>query len=213
VKATNGDTFLGGEDFDNVILKHLVAEFKKEVRRTTLARSRFERCLPLGLCLTRLHVGYDGVCDQTGVDLSGDRLAMQRLRESSEKAKVELSSTLQTEVNIPYITSTAKGPLHLLKKISRSELERLTDSLIQRSVGPCEACIKDANIAKKDIHEVLLVGGMTRMPKVQQTVEKFFGKPPNKSVNPDEVVAAGASIQVSSAPLGLLCLLCLLSST
>ncbi len=120
---------------------------------------------------------------------------MQRLREASEKAKVELSSTMQTEVNIPYITSTAKGPLHLVKKMTRAELERLTDSLIQRSVGPCEACIKDANIPKKDIHEVLLVGGMTRMPKVQQTVEKFFGKPPNKSVNPDEVVAAGAAIQ------------------
>jgi molecular chaperone DnaK len=163
VKATNGDTFLGGEDFDHVILNHLVDSFKKE----------------------------------HGVDLSKDRLAMQRLREAAEKAKCELSSTKETTINIPYITSNAKGPLHMDKKFTRAELERLVDPLISKTVAPCEACLKDANIQKKDIHEVILVGGMTRMPKVQETVQKFFGKTPNKSVNPDEAVAAGAAIQGS----------------
>jgi molecular chaperone DnaK len=161
VKATNGDTFLGGEDFDNVILKWFITEFKKE----------------------------------SGIDLSGDRLAVQRLREAAEKAKCELSSTASTEVNLPFITADAKGPKHLNKKMTRAQLEQLTDHLIQRTVEPCEKCLKDAAVKKQDIHEVLLVGGMTRMPKVQTLVEKFFGKAPNKSVNPDEVVAAGAAIQ------------------
>jgi len=161
VKATNGDTFLGGEDFDNVLLHHLLQEFKKE----------------------------------TNIDLSKDKLAMQRLREASEKAKIELSSTLQTEINLPYITADASGPKHLNVKMTRAKYEALVDNLIQKTIPPCENCLRDAKLAKKDIDQVILVGGMTRMPKVQKLVEDFFGKAPSKGVNPDEVVAAGAAIQ------------------
>lgn len=161
VKATNGDTFLGGEDFDVVFLEWLIKEFK----------------------------------ESTGVDLSKDRLAVQRLREASEKAKIELSSTVQTEVNLPYIASNASGPLHMKKNITRAQYEGLVDHLIQKTQGPTAKCLKDANVSKSDIQEVLLVGGMTRMPAVQTLVKNFFGKAPNKSVNPDEVVAAGAAIQ------------------
>ncbi|KAL6044143.1 Stress-70 protein, mitochondrial [Balamuthia mandrillaris] len=161
VKATNGDTFLGGEDFDNALLDYLVDEFKK----------------------------------QEGIDLSKDKLAMQRLREAAEKTKCELSSTVQTEINLPYITAGPAGPKHLNLKITRALLEKLTDKLIQRTIEPCRACLKDAGLDTKDIGSVLLVGGMTRMPKVQETVKKFYNKEPNKSVNPDEAVAMGAAIQ------------------
>jgi molecular chaperone DnaK len=161
VKATNGDTFLGGEDFDVVLLEFLIADFKKE----------------------------------TGVDLSKDRLAVQRLREAAEKAKIELSSTVQTEIYLPYITSDATGPRHLKVKLTRAQYENMVDALLQRTKMPTEKCIKDAGIQKSDLAEVLLVGGMTRMPAVQTLVQKIFGKPGNKSVNPDEVVAAGAAIQ------------------
>mmetsp|Transcript_14583 Transcript_14583/g.22129 ORF Transcript_14583/g.22129 Transcript_14583/m.22129 type:complete len:664 (+) Transcript_14583:72-2063(+) len=161
VNATNGDTFLGGEDFDHVILEHLKNHFKTE----------------------------------TGIDLSNDKLALSRLREAAEKAKCELSSTLETEVNLPYITADATGPKHLQLKLKRSEFERLADTLVSRTIPPVEACLKDANLKKSDVDAILLVGGMTRMPKVQETVENFFGKAPNKGVNPDEVVASGAAIQ------------------
>jgi len=161
VKATNGDTFLGGEDFDNELVNYLVAEFKKE----------------------------------QGVDLSSDRLALQRLREAAEKAKVELSSTVNTEISIPFITATQSGPLHLNNKLSRSKFEQITNHLIERCIEPCKACIRDARISTKDIHEVILVGGMTRVPKVVETAAKLFGKDPYKGVNPDEAVAVGAAIQ------------------
>jgi molecular chaperone DnaK len=161
VLSTNGDTFLGGEDFDQRIMDFLVDEFKKE----------------------------------SGMDLKKDQLALQRLKDSAEKAKIELSSSAQTEVNLPYITADASGPKHLVVKLTRSKLESLVDELIQRSVGPCQTAIKDAGISIADIDEVILVGGMTRMPKVQETVEKLFGKAPRKDVNPDEAVAAGAAIQ------------------
>jgi len=161
VKATNGDTFLGGEDFDNVILEHLVKEFKK----------------------------------QEGIDLSKDKLALQRLREAAEKTKCELSSTVQTDVNLPFITATAEGPKHLSMKMTRATLESLVDKLIQRTVEPCKACLSDARLETKDIATVILVGGMTRMPKVQETVKNLFGKQPSKGVNPDEAVAMGAAIQ------------------
>jgi len=161
VKSTNGDTFLGGEDFDIVLLNHLISSFKSE----------------------------------TGIDLSSDRLAVQRLREAAEKAKIELSSTIKTEISLPFITADSSGPKHLNMDMSRSQLESLTDSLIQRTLGPCTTCLKDAGLQKKDISQVLLVGGMSRMPKVQSVVEKFFGKVPSKGVNPDEVVACGAAIQ------------------
>jgi len=161
VRSTNGDTFLGGEDFDNTILKHLVAEFKK----------------------------------QTGVDVSNDPQAMQRLREAAEKAKCELSSSVQTEVNLPYLTVDKSGPKHLSYKLTRSQLEALVGPLIKKTVEPCMKAIKDAKVKASDLHEVLLVGGMTRMPKVQQTVQEIFGKAPSKSVNPDEAVAIGAAIQ------------------
>ncbi len=161
VKATNGDTFLGGEDFDMRILEHLTSEFKKE----------------------------------QGIDLSKDPLALQRLKEAAEKAKIELSSLMETEINLPYITADASGPKHLNVKLSRSKLEQLVDDLIQRTVAPCENALKDAGLKASDIHEVILVGGMSRMPKVIETVKKLFGKEPNKSVNPDEVVAIGAAIQ------------------
>jgi molecular chaperone DnaK len=161
VLSTNGDTFLGGEDFDQRIMDHLVDEFKKE----------------------------------NGIDLKNDTLALQRLKDSAEKAKIELSSAAQTDVNLPYITADASGPKHLNVKLTRAKLESLVDELIQRSVGPCQTAMKDAGVTASDIDEVILVGGMTRMPKVQETVEKLFGKAPRKDVNPDEAVAAGAAIQ------------------
>jgi molecular chaperone DnaK len=163
VKSTNGDTFLGGEDFDMRILQFLSDEFKKD----------------------------------TGVDLSKDPLALQRLKEAAEKAKIELSSLMETEINLPYITADASGPKHLNVKLSRSKLEQLVDDLIQRTVKPCENALQDAGLKASDIHEVILVGGMSRMPKVIETVKKLFGKEPNKSVNPDEVVAIGAAIQAA----------------
>ena len=161
VLSTNGDTFLGGEDFDQRIMDFLVDEFKKE----------------------------------SGVDLKNDILSLQRLKEAAEKAKIELSSSASTSVNLPYITADASGPKHMNITISRAKLESLVDELIQRSVGPCQTAIKDAGVSIADIDEVILVGGMTRMPKVQETVEKLFGKAPRKDVNPDEAVAAGAAIQ------------------
>jgi molecular chaperone DnaK len=161
VKATNGDTHLGGEDFDNVLLNHLVSEFKKD----------------------------------QGIDLSRDRLALQRLREAAEKAKVELSSTMQTEINLPFITADASGPKHMNMKLTRAKFESLVDHLVQRTLDPMKQCLKDAGMSAKDISDVLLVGGMTRVPAVQRLVQDFFGRSPNKSVNPDEVVAMGAAIQ------------------
>ncbi len=161
VKATNGDTFLGGEDFDMRILEFLQSEFKKN-------------------------------CD---VDLSKDPSALQRLKEAAEKAKIELSSTTETEINLPYITADASGPKHLNVKLTRATLEKLVDDLLQRTIEPCKKALKDSELSASEIDEVVLVGGMTRMPKVVETVEKFFGKTPNKGVNPDEVVALGAAIQ------------------
>jgi molecular chaperone DnaK len=163
VKSTNGDTSLGGEDFDMRIVEYLAGEFKKE----------------------------------NGVDLSKDKMALQRLKEAAEKAKIELSSTTQTEINQPFISMDPKGgqPLHLVMKLSRAKLESLVIDLIKRSMKPCEAALKDAGVSKSDIDEVVLVGGMTRMPKVIEEVTKFFGKEPHKGVNPDEVVALGAAIQ------------------
>lgn len=161
VLSTNGDTHLGGDDFDQVIIDHLADQFKSK----------------------------------EGMDLRDDRTALQRLREAAEKAKIELSTTEETEVNIPYITATDKGPKHLKEKLTRSELEKLTSSLIEKTVAPCEKALKDAKLSKSDINEVILVGGMTRMPAVQKKVAEIFGKEPNKGVNPDEVVALGAAIQ------------------
>jgi len=161
VLSTNGDTFLGGEDFDQRIMDFLVDTFLKE----------------------------------SGVDLTKDVLALQRLKEAAEKAKIELSSSTQTDVNLPYITADATGPKHMNIKLTRAKLEQLVDELIQRSIKPCETAIKDAGVSISDIDEVILVGGMTRMPKVQEAVEKFFNKAPRKDVNPDEAVAAGAAIQ------------------
>jgi molecular chaperone DnaK len=161
VLSTNGDTFLGGEDFDQRIMDYLVEEFKKE----------------------------------QGVDLKNDVLALQRLKDSAEKAKIELSSSAQTEVNLPYITADASGPKHLVVKITRSKLESLVDELIKRSIEPCKIAMKDAGVTAADIDEVILVGGMTRMPKVQEEVEKLFGKAPRRDVNPDEAVAVGAAVQ------------------
>ncbi len=161
VKATNGDTFLGGEDFDMRLVDYLADEFKRE----------------------------------QGIDLRKDRLALQRLKEAAEKAKIELSSAVQTEINLPFITADASGPKHLTMKLTRGKLEALVDDLVQRTIPPLRACLKDAGIAAADIAEVVLVGGMTRMPKVQQVVKEFFGKEPHKGVNPDEVVAIGAAIQ------------------
>ena len=161
VRATNGDTFLGGEDFDRRVIDWLVSEFKKE----------------------------------TGVDLSKDRLALQRLREAAEKAKKDLSTSMETEVNLPFITADQTGPKHLLMKLSRAKLESLVEDLVKRTIGPCKKALADAGISASDINEVVLVGGMTRMPLVQKTVADFFGKDPNRSVNPDEVVAMGAAIQ------------------
>src|SRR6202051_392998 len=161
VKSTNGDTFLGGEDFDQRIMDHLADEFRKE----------------------------------NGIDLRKDRLALQRLKDAAEKAKIELSSATQTEVNLPFITADQNRPKHLAIKLSRAKLEALVDALIQRTIEPCKAALKDAGLQASDINEVVLVGGQTRMPKVQETVQKLFGREPHKGVNPDEVVAIGAAIQ------------------
>ncbi len=161
VLATNGDTFLGGEDFDTRVMNYLVDEFKKD----------------------------------QGVDLSKDPMALQRLKEAAEKAKIELSSAEQTDINLPYVTADSSGPKHMNMKITRAKLESLVDDLIQRSVEPCRIALKDAGLSASDIDDVILVGGQTRMPKVQQTVQDFFGKEPRKDVNPDEAVAVGAAIQ------------------
>jgi len=161
VKATNGDTFLGGEDFDQVLLNYIVDEFKKE----------------------------------QGIDLRGDKMAIQRLREAAEKAKIELSSTVQTDISLPFITADASGAKHLNMKITRAKFEGLVSHLLNKTIPPCEQCLKDAGVARTALAEVILVGGMSRMPKVQELVEKTFGMKPNKSVNPDEAVAIGAAIQ------------------
>jgi molecular chaperone DnaK len=161
VKSTNGDTHLGGDDFDEQVINWLVEEFKKD----------------------------------QGIDLRKDRMALQRLKEAAEKAKCELSTTLETEINLPFVTADASGPKHLSLKLTRSKLEQLTDDLIQRTIGPCRQALKDAGLDAGAIDEVVLVGGQTRMPKVQQIVKEFFGKEPHKGVNPDEVVAIGAAIQ------------------
>ena len=161
VLSTNGDTFLGGEDFDQRIIDFIIAEFKKD----------------------------------QGVDLGKDVLALQRLKEAAEKAKIELSNSVQTDINLPYITADASGPKHLNIKMTRAKLESLVDELIERTIAPCRVAIKDAGVAVGDIHDVILVGGMTRMPKVQEKVKEFFGKDPRKDVNPDEAVAVGAAIQ------------------
>ncbi|KAH0982688.1 hypothetical protein GBA52_009865 [Prunus armeniaca] len=161
VKATNGDTFLGGEDFDNALLDFLVSEFKRT----------------------------------DGLDLTKDRLALQRLREAAEKAKIELSSSSETEINLPFITADASGAKHLNITLTRSKFESLVNHLIERTKFPCKNCLKDANMSIKDVDEVLLVGGMSRVPKVQEVVAEIFGKSPSKGVNPDEAVALGAAIQ------------------
>src|SRR5271166_3444565 len=161
VKSTNGDTFLGGEDFDMRLVDYLAGEFKRE----------------------------------NGIDLRRDKLALQRLKEASEKAKIELSSAQQTEVNLPFITADATGPKHLTLKLTRAKFEALVDDLIQKTVEPCRKALKDAGLTAGEINEVVLVGGMTRMPKVQEVVKNFFGKEPHKGVNPDEVVAIGAAVQ------------------
>jgi len=161
VKSTNGDTFLGGEDFDMRLVEYLSSEFKKE----------------------------------QGIDLTRDKLALQRLKEAAEKAKIELSSATQTEINLPYITADASGPKHLTIKLSRAKFESLVDDLVQKTVEPCRKALKDAGLSAGEVDEVVLVGGMTRMPKVQEVVKQFFGKEPHKGVNPDEVVAIGAAIQ------------------
>ncbi|MCQ4634855.1 MULTISPECIES: molecular chaperone DnaK [Shinella] len=161
VKSTNGDTFLGGEDFDMRLVEYLAAEFKKD----------------------------------QGIDLKNDKLALQRLKEAAEKAKIELSSSQQTEINLPFITADASGPKHLTMKLSRAKFESLVDDLVQRTVAPCKAALKDAGVTAAEIDEVVLVGGMSRMPKVQEVVKQLFGKEPHKGVNPDEVVAMGAAIQ------------------
>ena len=161
VKSTNGDTFLGGEDFDNAIVDYLLNEFKKE----------------------------------NGIDLKSDKLALQRLKEAAEKAKIELSSAAQTEINLPFVTADKTGPKHINIKMTRAKLEALVEDLIGRTIPPCKTALKDAGLSATEINEVILVGGMTRMPKVIEEVKNFFGKEPNKSVNPDEVVAMGAAIQ------------------
>ncbi|MFU0505970.1 molecular chaperone DnaK [Pseudaminobacter sp. NGMCC 1.201702] len=161
VKSTNGDTFLGGEDFDMRLVEYLASEFKKE----------------------------------QGIDLKNDKLALQRLKEAAEKAKIELSSAAQTEINLPFITADASGPKHLTMKLTRAKFESLVEDLVQRTIDPCKAALKDAGLKAGEIDEVVLVGGMTRMPKIQEIVKQFFGKDPHKGVNPDEVVAMGAAIQ------------------
>ena len=161
VKSTNGDTFLGGEDFDNAIVEYLLSEFKKD----------------------------------NGIDLKSDKLALQRLKEAAEKAKIELSSANQTEINLPFITADKTGPKHINLKMTRAKLEALVEDLITRTIPPCQTALKDAGLSASEVDEIVLVGGMTRMPKVIEEVKNFFGKEPNKSVNPDEVVAMGAAIQ------------------
>ena len=161
VKSTNGDTHLGGEDFDQRVMDYLVAEFKKD----------------------------------QGIDLRNDKMALQRLKEAAEKAKMELSTAMETDINLPFITADASGPKHMNIKLTRAKLESLVEDLIEKVVGPCQTALKDANLSAKDIDEVILVGGMTRMPRVQQKVKEIFGKDPHKGVNPDEVVAVGAAIQ------------------
>jgi len=161
VKATNGDTHLGGEDFDETLSRHIMEEFQKT----------------------------------TGIDLKKDKMAMQRIREAAEKAKCELSSAMQTEINLPFISANNDGPQHIQMMLTRSKFENLVDTLIQRSLPPCKQCMKDAGLENKDLHEVVLVGGMTRMPKVIETVKQFFGKEPFRGINPDEAVATGAAIQ------------------
>jgi molecular chaperone DnaK len=161
VKSTNGDTFLGGEDFDDTIVDYLVSEFKKD----------------------------------NGIDLKSDKLALQRLKEAAEKAKIELSSAVQTEINLPFITADKTGPKHINIKLTRAKLEALVEDLVKRTLKPCEVALKDSGFSAAEINEIVLVGGMTRMPKIVETVKTFFGKDPNKSVNPDEVVAMGAAIQ------------------
>ena len=161
VKSTNGDTFLGGEDFDDTVVDYLASEFKKD----------------------------------NGIDLKTDKLALQRLKEAAEKAKIELSSATQTEINLPFITADKTGPKHINLKFTRAKLEALVESLIERTLEPCKTALKDSGFSAAEINEVVLVGGMTRMPKIVETVKNFFGKDPNKSVNPDEVVAMGAAIQ------------------
>ena len=161
VKSTNGDTFLGGEDFDDAIVEYLASEFKKD----------------------------------NGIDLKTDKLALQRLKEAAEKAKIELSSAAQTEINLPFITADKTGPKHLNLKFTRAKLEALVQNLVDRTLEPCKTALKDSGFSAAEINEIVLVGGMTRMPKIIETVKNFFGKEPNKSVNPDEVVAMGAAIQ------------------
>ena len=161
VKSTNGDTFLGGEDFDNTIVDYLLSEFKKE----------------------------------NGIDLKSDKLALQRLKEAAEKAKIELSSAAQTEINLPFVTADKTGPKHINLKMTRAKVEALVEDLIARTIPPCKTALKDAGLSASEVNEIILVGGMTRMPKVIEEVKNFFGKEPNKSVNPDEVVAMGAAIQ------------------
>ncbi|MBN8982867.1 MAG: molecular chaperone DnaK, partial [Rhizobiales bacterium] len=161
VKSTNGDTFLGGEDFDMRLVEYLAAEFKKE----------------------------------QGIDLTKDKLALQRLKEAAEKAKIELSSTTQTEINLPFITADQSGPKHLTMKLTRAKFEALVEDLVQKTIEPCRKALKDAGLTAGEIGEVVLVGGMTRMPKVQEVVKQLFGKEPHKGVNPDEVVAIGAAVQ------------------
>lgn len=161
VKSTNGDTHLGGEDFDIVLVDFILNEFKKD----------------------------------TGVDLKSDRMAIQRIREAAEKAKIELSSTAQTEINLPFITADASGPKHINTKLMRSQFESLVAPLVQRTVDPCKKALSDAGVKPSEIDEVILVGGMTRMPRVAETVKSIFGREPSKGVNPDEAVAIGASIQ------------------
>ncbi|CAH8553699.1 unnamed protein product [Schistosoma rodhaini] len=161
VKSTNGDTFLGGEDFDNELLRFLIKEFQRE----------------------------------HGIDVTKDPMALQRVKEAAEKAKIELSSSLQTDINLPYLTMDKAGPKHMHFKLTRAKLEHLVEPLIKRTIEPCNKALKDAEVKPSDIGEIILVGGMTRMPKVQETVEKVFGKTPSKSVNPDEAVAMGAAIQ------------------
>ena len=161
VKSTNGDTHLGGEDFDNTLVSHIVAQFKKE----------------------------------SGINIGKDRMALQRIREAAEKAKIELSATMQTEINLPFITADASGPKHINMKMSRSQFEALVKNLVDRTIEPCKKAMKDAGVTNSDINEVILVGGMSRMPRVQETVKSLFGREPSKAVNPDEAVAIGAAIQ------------------
>jgi molecular chaperone DnaK len=161
VLSTNGDTFLGGDDFDQRIINWVADEFRRE----------------------------------QGIDLREDRMALQRLKEAAEKAKIELSTTMQSEINLPFVTADASGPKHLQMTLSRAKLEQLVDDLIQKSLGPCEQALRDAKVTQSEIGEIILVGGMTRMPAIQEAVRKFFGKEPHKGVNPDEVVALGAAIQ------------------